>query len=67
MLLVSERIWTHPAMCVCNKLFLNNTNGTKMNKTHFGCEVTTSRQVFEAKKTVPLAGSTSTGVVVYNL
>ncbi len=36
-------------------------------KTHLSCEVIPSRQVFEAEETVPLAGSTSAGVIVHNL
>lgn len=34
---------------------------------HLSCEVVSSRQVFEAEKTVPLSGSASTGVIVHNL
>lgn len=40
---------------------------TKRVKTHLSCEIIPSRQVFEAEETVPLAGSTSAGVIVHNL
>lgn len=38
-----------------------------ISQTHLCCEVIPSRQVFEAEETVPLSGSTSTGVMVHDL